>query len=278
MDELAGGNESIHRPKDLSPSAIKQCCAAVYGSDAVRLLLGESFHPGGTRLTERLGRALELGPRTRVLDVAAGPGTSAIFLARQFGCEVVGIDYSRRNIDRAEQAVEAAGLGDRVAFRCADAERLPFSDASFDAVVCECALCTFPDKQTAAGEFARVLRAGGQVGLSDLTRQGALARDLGGLLSWIACIADAQPLPAYVNLLSGANLKVRLTEEHNSVLMEFVSQMRTRLLAAEIMVGVQKLDLPGFDFEAAKNIARHTLQAIVEGKLGYAIVTASKLM
>ena len=41
--------------------------------------------------------------------------------------------------------------------------------ASFDAVVCECAFCTFPDKPTAAAEFARVLRPGGRVGITDVT-------------------------------------------------------------------------------------------------------------
>ena len=43
---------------DLSASALKQCCAAVYDNRAAKLLLGESFHPGGTKLTERLGEIL----------------------------------------------------------------------------------------------------------------------------------------------------------------------------------------------------------------------------
>jgi hypothetical protein len=55
-----------------------------------------------------------------------------------------------------------------------------------------------------------------------------------------------------------------------------VNQIRTRLLAAEVMVGLKKLALPGFDFEAAKTIAKHALQAIAAGRLGYAIVTASR--
>ena len=86
---------------ELAPSTLKQCCAAVYESDAARLLLGESFHPGGTRLTERLGQIVKLTPQARVLDVAAGKGTSATFLAARFGCEVVGIDFSRKNVEEA---------------------------------------------------------------------------------------------------------------------------------------------------------------------------------
>jgi len=262
--------------RDIPPPVIKRCCAAMYDSDIARSLLGESFHPGGAKLTERLGQLLNLTPRTRVLDVAAGTGMSAIFLATRFGCDVVGIDYSHRNIEQAEQDAKARGLSGKVSFEWGDAEQLPFPDASFDAIICECALCTFPNKQAAAGEFARVLRPGGQVGLSDLTREGVLSPELDSLLSWVACIADAQAITAYVALLSAANLKVRAAEQHDNVLTEFVNQMRTRLLVAEVMTKLKKLDLPWFDVDNAKDIAKHALDAISAGRLGYAIVTASK--
>jgi hypothetical protein len=55
-------------------AAVKSCCADLYASDWARLLLGDSLHPGGAALTGRLGRLMELGPGTRMLDVAAGMG------------------------------------------------------------------------------------------------------------------------------------------------------------------------------------------------------------
>ena len=64
-----------------STEILKQCCAKLYESDLVKLLLGDSFHPGGLRLTERLGSLLRLTAESRVLDVASGNGTSAFFLA-----------------------------------------------------------------------------------------------------------------------------------------------------------------------------------------------------
>lgn len=276
MDDIGSGTEPAGGLKGLSASAIKQCCAAIYDSDVARLLLGESFHPGGTKLTERLGQFLNLGPRTRVLDVAAGKGTSALFLATRFGCEVVGIDFSQRNVDHAEREANVRGLSGKVDFQCGDAEQLPFDDGSFDAVICECALCTFPNKRAAASEFVRVLRASGGVGLSDLTRQGALAPQLDDLVSWVACIGDALPLSGYVDLLSGAKLDVQVTEEHNDVLTEYVNQMRSRLLVAEVMTGLKKLALPGFDIESAKEIAKHALAAIDARNLGYALIVAMK--
>jgi SAM-dependent methyltransferase len=181
IDELRSVVTPESGAGDISPSVVKQCCAALYESDAAKLLLGASFHPGGTRLTERLGQILNLTPQTRVLDVASGKGASALFLAARFGCEVVGIDYGGKNIEEAVRNANDMGLSERVSFRQGDAECLPFADGSFDAIVCECAFCTFPDKQAAANEFARVLRKGGRVGLSDLTRNGALTPELDGL-------------------------------------------------------------------------------------------------
>lgn len=267
VEDVAGG---------LAPSALKECCAAVYDSAPAKLLLDDLFHPGGSKLTERLGNLLALTPQMRVLDVAAGRGASAFFLASQFGCDVVGIDYSRHMIDEAEKLAKSKGLSAKVSFQCADAEQLPFPDGTFDAVICECAFCIFPNKPAAAHEFERVLRSGGRVGLSDLTRNGVLAPQLDSLLSWVACIADAQPLTTYVRLMSEAGLTVQKTEEHNHALAELVDQGRTRLFVAEVLAGLQKLNVSGFDLETAKTVAKHALTAIRTGKLGYAIVAALK--
>ena len=63
MTGLENANQRADELAGLSPSAIKQCCAAVYDSDVARLLLGDSLHPGGTKLTEHLGQILVLGPK-----------------------------------------------------------------------------------------------------------------------------------------------------------------------------------------------------------------------
>ena len=164
----------------------------------------------------------------------------------------------------------------RVSFRTGDAERLPFPDASFDAVICECAFCTFPDKTAAAGEFARVLRSGGGIGLSDLTRGPVLPEEVSGLLAWVACIADARPVDTYVRYFCNATLRVERVERHDEALLEMVNQVRTKLLGAEIMVGLKKLELPGVDFTAAKEMARSAVSAVQRGSLGYAIIHAAK--
>ena len=265
----------MSRPEP-APETLKQCCAAAYDHDAVRMLVGDALHPGGAQLTERLGRILNLGPDTRVLDVASGRGDGTLVLAARFGCEVVGLDFGRRNVEAATKEARKLGLADKAAFYCGDAERLPFADETFDAVVCECALCTFPDKAAAAVEFARVLKPGGRVGISDLTRSRPLPRKLEGVAAWIACVADARPVDVYLALLADAGLVVGETEAHDAALVDFVAAIRSRLFAAEIMVGLKKLELPGIDLATVKDIVRCALSAAKSGTLGYAIVTAAK--
>jgi SAM-dependent methyltransferase len=255
---------------------LKQCCAKLYESDLSRVLLGDSFHPGGLKLTERVGALLHLRPESRILDVASGKGTTALFLAERFGCHVVGIDYSGQNIAYASHLASAKGLSSLVRFERGDAEGLRFPDKSFDAIICECAYCTFPNKADAAREFARVLHLGGRVGLSDLTRGPALPKELDGLLAWVSCIADAQPVDQYADYLRCAAFELEKVELHDEALTEMVQQIRMKLLSAEVLVGLKKLALPNVDFTSAKQMAQRALRATQQGQLGYAVLIAVK--
>lgn len=125
------------------------------------------------------------------------------------------------------------GLSALVHFEQGDAESLSFPDGSFDAVICECAFCTFPDKSRAASGFTRVLETGGRVGISDLTRAAELPKELEGLLAWIACIADAHPVEKYVDWLRTAGLTPKATEVHDEALTDMVRTIQGKLFAAE---------------------------------------------
>jgi arsenite methyltransferase len=255
---------------------IKTCCATVYESDLARMLLGNSFHPGGLRLTERLGRKLGLGPGMRVLDVASGNGESAIFLAQRFGSEVLGIDFGLVNVKQAAARADEGGLGPLVQFQQGDAERIDFPDETFDAVLCECAFCTFPEKRVAAAEITRVLRPAGKVGLSDLTRSAKLPEELQGLFAWVACIADARPVEEYVGYLEGVGIRNVEIETHDEALAEMVRSIQGKLLGAELMSKLKKLDLEGIDFAQAKTLARTASEAVRTQKLGYALVVGQR--
>jgi ubiquinone/menaquinone biosynthesis C-methylase UbiE len=260
----------------VNDTELKSCCAAAYQSDFARLLLGDSFHPGGLPLTERLGKLLALSPSDHVLDVASGGGESAIFLATRFGCRVTGIDLGETNIAHATSRAEAANVSTLVQFRIGDAERLHYTDASFDVVLCECAFCTFPDKRAATREFARVLRSGGRLGLSDLTRSGELPTELAGLLAWIACIADARTPEEYVAYLDQAEFQSPSVEPHDEALAQMVRDIQGRLLAVELMARLEKMSLPDVDFAEAKAMAASAAGAVRSGLLGYSLITAIK--
>jgi len=63
-------------------------------------------------------------------------------------------------------------------------------------------------------------------------------------------------------------------EPHDEALVEMAAQIRVKLLGAEIMVGLRKVNLPGVDFVRAKELLKVSLEAIHAGQLGYAVVTA----
>lgn len=255
---------------------LKACCAAAYSSDVVALLLGASYHPGGTTLTRRLADGLALTPGARVLDVASGRGTTALLLAGTHGVEVDGVDYSAANTALAQGAAQAAGLAGKARFTTGDAERLPYPDGVFDAVLCECALCTFPDKARAAAEFARVLKPGGRLGITDVTVEPArLPPELISLGARIACIADARPLDEYSEILAAAGLRTQRTERHDPALLRMVDQIEARLNLLR-MTAPARLTDAGVDLDAAPAVLAAARTAVADGVLGYALLIAER--
>ncbi|QPP06043.1 methyltransferase domain-containing protein [Streptomyces bathyalis] len=263
-------------PSAASGDGLKDCCAASYSSDVVALLLGDSYHPGGSALTRRLAEGLQLTKSSRVLDVASGRGTTALLLADTYGVRVEGVDYSPANIALAQGAASAVGLGDRATFITGDAEGLPHPDGVFEAVVCECALCTFPDKAQAAAEFARVLTPGGRVGITDVTAlPDRLPPELTGLAARIACIADARPLSEYSQILAAAGLRTVRTERHDQAMTRMIDQIEARLNLLH-MTASTNLIAAGVDLDAAPPVLAAARTAVSDGTLGYALLIAEK--
>ena len=94
---------------------------------------------------------------------------TACFLARRYACRVVGVDIRARMVERSAERARKEGMADRVEFRVADVQDLPFEDSMFDGVITE-SVTTFPeDKQRAVNEYVRVTRPGGYVGLAEST-------------------------------------------------------------------------------------------------------------
>ncbi|HXX46757.1 MAG TPA: methyltransferase domain-containing protein [Myxococcota bacterium] len=122
---------------------------------------------------EELCEALDLRSGQTVLDVAAGNGNVSLAAARRF-CEVVSTDYVPALLERGRERAKAEGLA--LEFREADAEALPFADASFDAVVSTFGVMFTPDQDRAAAELARVCKPGGKIGLANWTPEGFIGQ------------------------------------------------------------------------------------------------------
>jgi len=122
---------------------------------------------------EQLCEAADLVPGSLVLDVATGNGGTAIAAARRF-CEVTGADYVPTLLARARERASAEGF--TIAFDEADAENLPYGDASFDAVVSTFGAMFTPDHGRAAAEMLRVCRPGGVIAMANWTPEGFIGR------------------------------------------------------------------------------------------------------
>ncbi len=131
--------------------------------------VGLTKHLGGLGATEDLIELCSIDSSSYILDVGCGAGATPCFLAKRVGCRVVGVDILASMIERSRERAKREGVEDKVEFRVADAQDLPFDDSLFDAVITE-SVTAFPEeKQKAVDEYARVTKAGGYVGLNEST-------------------------------------------------------------------------------------------------------------
>jgi len=121
---------------------------------------------------EHLAEALDLVPGERVLDVASGSGNAAIAAARRTWGNVVSSDYVPALLERGRERAAAERL--EIEFVEADAQALPFEDASFDVVTSIYGAMFAPDQQKTADELLRVVKPGGRIGMGNWCPDGAV--------------------------------------------------------------------------------------------------------
>lgn len=152
----------MEQPLDLATLKTRQQAAWASGDYAV---IGTTLQLVG----ELLAEACDLRYDETVLDVAAGNGNATLAAARR-GCRVTSTDYVSGLLERGRERSRAEHFD--VTFLEADAEALPFEDATFDAVLSTFGVMFTPDQQQAATELARVCRPGGRIGLANWTPAG----------------------------------------------------------------------------------------------------------
>ena len=124
-------------------------------------------------VAERLAEALRILPDERVLDVATGSGNGALAAARRSWGGAIGADFVPALLERGRERAAAERLG--VEFVEADAQELPFEDASFDVAMSIFGAMFGPDQKKTAAELLRVVRPGGRIGMANWVADGGLA-------------------------------------------------------------------------------------------------------
>jgi SAM-dependent methyltransferase len=167
MSTFTSNNHTVTAtPED---RALKAKHAAMWASGSYPTVVDEVVHALGGALVEAIG----VQPGQRVLDVAAGTGTSALPSARR-GAQVIATDLTPELLDVGRAAAEAEGL--HLTWQTADAEALPFPDAEFDVVLSSIGVMFAPHHQLAADELVRVCRPGGTVGVLSWTPGGFIGQ------------------------------------------------------------------------------------------------------
>ena len=162
-------------------SAVPSDSVQVQGSTSVKgrqqaMWASGDFAVIGTTLQivgELLCEAVDVQAGERVLDVAAGNGNATLAAARRFAA-VTSTDYVPALLESGRRRAQAEGFD--VAFKVADAEDLPYPDASFNVVLSTFGVMFAPDHHQAASEMMRVCRKGGRIGLASWTPSGFLGQ------------------------------------------------------------------------------------------------------
>lgn len=121
------------------------------------------LRPGGKLATDWLIANADFNPNKKVLEVACNMCTTAIQIAKQYGCHITGIDLDEEALDKARSNIKENNLEDFIQVQRANATKLPFEDNSFDIVINEAMLTMLPleAKEKAIREYFRVLKPGG---------------------------------------------------------------------------------------------------------------------
>ncbi len=257
---------------------IKKSAARAYESPEFNSALDEILHPGGLELTARLAEAAKVNSNSLVLDIASGRGTTACFLSQHHNCRMVGIDLSSLSASFARDKAKKENVDQKALFAVADAEKLPFPDAVFDAVISECAFSLLPEKDTGAKEIVRVLKPGGRVAITDVILKFPLSEELKTQAFFDSCFSGAETLKGYREIFSRAGLVEDVYEDHSIELKKITYKLVTgygSIAAFWEQFGKGNLSCCGSPGEGCNNSGDLWKRLFKEGKPGYGLLSFS---
>ncbi|MFQ6058324.1 MAG: class I SAM-dependent methyltransferase [Anaerolineae bacterium] len=189
--------------------------------------VGTTKHMGGLKATKELIALCPIDGDVHVLDVGCGAGATACYLAKKYGCRVMGVDLLESMVARSKERAQREGVAHRVEFRVADAQNLPFAEALFDVVIGESVITFVEDKQKAVSECVRVAKPGGYVGLNEETWiKTPVPAELVEFVSRTWGGARPETSNGWVALLEGSGLRDVVVRTHRFSALKEASQIR----------------------------------------------------
>lgn len=249
------------------------CCRATDMKQVVKRAYGKRWSKEescceGPDLLSKAHEALvkQLSPKKgmNVLDVGCGTGDTTLHIAQKVGPtgRAVGIDFTKEGIAKAKQKARKMRLDGVAKFELAEAERLPFEDETFDAVISECVVCLTPDKQQVLNEKTRVLKPGGRIIMHDVIRWAPMPQAIQtNPRLYCGCIGGAVTMDDYRAMMKKAGLtKVKAVD---------YSGETRKLLSAGILSTALDLTGKGRAFEEIVDFVKN------DG-IGYALFVGTK--
>jgi len=171
------------------------------------------LHPGGLDATELLAERCGISRDMTILDAGCGRGSGSIFLARRYGCKVVGVDIDPSLLASAHANARRNGVLERVTFRFADINELPFEDDAFDGVLFQAALI-FTDKSKALQTAYRKILPEGFVGAVELAWKSLPPYTIVDRVRKVICSAavNTEHHLSWIDLLSETGFRIAHTE------------------------------------------------------------------
>jgi len=272
--------EAVQHFYDFHPISAEQIFSAVAARHIARkditqavLSAHDQDHYGGTDAVDRLMAQAAFNPQDHVLDVCAGMGGPARYIAWKTGCKVTGLDLTASRVAGARALTEAAQLDAQVDFVHGNALEMPFDAAQFTGIISQEAFAHIPNKTQLIAQCARVLTPGGRMVFSDIMSHQALHRQDAQKLFDGMRFSDIATLGDYQQWFADAGMQwvraIDLSDEWTRILVDRHAMYRS--LEAQTVARLGRAH-----FERYDQAYDHFVGLYRSGVLSGALVVATK--
>jgi sarcosine/dimethylglycine N-methyltransferase len=239
------------------------------------MLMGEEIHVGGERQTDIMAEKAGLDMHTSVLDICSALGGPARHLARKYGCNVTGLDATKRMVDEAVRRTEEEGLTHLVTYRLGNALDVPFKACTFDLVWGQDAWCYITDKERVIKEAHRVLKHGGIIAFTDWIQAGNMTNEEWEGLNNFMSFPYIESLAGYGQLLERTGFVILENEDMSEDFARYchIYQDKLQNELKDMIISHYGIEM----FQAADNGLANWVKASDEGKVGWGRMMGKKV-